>query len=59
MTSRNGGQFSWATDFNFAANENTVTKLGPEGDDILSSGVAGARHITRIGDPIVVIMDML
>ena len=53
LTSRNMvGEFNWATDFNFAANENTVTKLGPEGDDILSSGAAGARHITRIGDPI-------
>ena len=29
LTSRNMvGQFNWATDFNFAANENTVTKLG-------------------------------
>ena len=53
MTSRNMvGSLNWATDFNFAANQNTVTKLGPEGDDILSSGAAGARHITRIGDAI-------
>lgn len=53
MTSRNMvGPLNWATDFNFAANQNTVTKLGPEGDDILSSGAAGARHITRIGDAI-------
>jgi TonB-linked SusC/RagA family outer membrane protein len=53
VTSRNMvGAFNWATDFNFATNENTVTKLGPEGDDILSSGAAGARHITRVGDAI-------
>ena len=53
VTSRNiVGAFNWATDFNFATNENTVTKLGPEGDDILSSGAAGARHITRVGDAI-------
>jgi TonB-linked SusC/RagA family outer membrane protein len=53
VTSRNMvGAFNWATDFNFATNENTVTKLGPEGDPILSSGAAGIRHITRIGDAI-------
>jgi len=53
VTSRNMvGAFNWATDFNFATNENTVTKLGPEGDPILSSGAAGTRHITRIGDAI-------
>ncbi len=53
ITSRNfSGAFQWATDFNIAANRNKVVKLGPEGDPILSSGAAGNRHITRIGDPI-------
>lgn len=53
ITSRNfSGDFQWATDFNIAANRNKVLKLGPEGDPILSSGAAGNRHITRIGDPI-------
>lgn len=46
------GAFSWSTDFNFSANRNKVLKLGPTGDPILSTGGAGIRHITRIGDPI-------
>ena len=46
------GEFSWDTNVNFAFNDNEVTKLGPSGDPILSSGGAGIRHITRIGDPI-------
>ncbi len=46
------GEFTWTTDLNFATNDNEVTKLGPSGDPILSSGGAGIRHITRIGDPI-------
>jgi len=53
ITSRNMvGDFNWATDINFGSNRNEVVKLGPEGDPILSSGGAGIRHITRIGDPI-------
>lgn len=53
VTTRNMvGAFTWATDFNIAANRNEVTKLGPEGDPILSAGAAGVRHITRIGDAI-------
>lgn len=51
ITSRNlVGEFTWSTDFNIAANRNEVTKLGPEGDPILSSGGAGQRHITMIGE---------
>lgn len=46
------GTFKWNTDFNFAKNDNEVTRLGSSGDPILSSGGAGIRHITRIGDPI-------
>ena len=46
------GDLKWSTDFNFSTNDNEVTKLGPSGDPILSSGGAGNRHITRIGDPI-------
>ena len=46
------GDFGWTTDINFASNKNTVLKLGPTGDPILSSGGAGIRHITQIGSPI-------
>lgn len=46
------GEFTWSTDFNFATVNNEVTQLGPSGDPILSSGGAGNRHITRIGDAI-------
>ena len=46
------GTFTWSSDFNFSANKNKVLKLGESGDPILSSGGAGIRHITRIGDPI-------
>lgn len=53
LTTRNTvGEFQWATDFNFSVNRNEVTKLGPEGDPILSAGAAGARHITMIGEEI-------
>lgn len=53
ITSRNlTGKFKWTTDINFATLDNEVTKLGASGDPILSSGGAGNRHITRIGDPI-------
>ncbi|TRX59941.1 TonB-dependent receptor [Fulvivirga sp. M361] len=46
------GAFNWNTDINFATVNNEVTQLGPSGDPILSSGGAGNRHITRIGDAI-------
>lgn len=46
------GDFSWSTDFNFSTNRNEVTALGPEGAPILSSGAAGLRHITRIGNEV-------
>ncbi|MCE7040651.1 TonB-dependent receptor [Dyadobacter sp. CY312] len=53
ISSRNVvGAFTWTTDLNFSTNKNTVLKLGPTGDPILSSGGAGIRHITRIGDAI-------
>lgn len=53
VTSRNlTGALNWTTDFNFSTIENEVTKLGPSGDPILSSGGAGNRHITKIGEPI-------
>lgn len=53
LTSRNmTGRFLWTTDINFATIDNEVTKLGDSGDPILSSGGAGNRHITRIGDPV-------
>ena len=45
-------KFTWSTDFNYSTNKNKVLKLGASGDPILSSGGAGIRHITRIGDPI-------
>lgn len=53
VSSRNlVGAFSWTTDLNFSTVKNKVLKLGPTGDPILSTGGAGIRHITRIGDPI-------
>ncbi|MDG2451172.1 MAG: SusC/RagA family TonB-linked outer membrane protein, partial [Saprospiraceae bacterium] len=53
ITSRNTtGKLRWTTDLNFSTIDNEVTKLGPSGDPILSSGGAGNRHITQIGEPI-------
>jgi len=53
VTSRNTvGKLKWQTNLNFSTVNNEVTKLGDSGDPILSSGGAGNRHITRIGDPI-------
>jgi len=53
LSSRNlTGKFTWSTDLNFSTNKNEVLKLGSSGDPILSTGGAGIRHITRIGDPI-------
>jgi TonB-linked SusC/RagA family outer membrane protein len=53
ISSRNlVGAFTWTTDLNFSTNKNKVIKLGPTGDPILSTGGAGIRHITRIGDAI-------
>lgn len=53
ITSRNTvGEFRWTTDINFATIDNEVTKLGPSGDPILSSGGAGNRHITQIGEAV-------
>ncbi len=53
ITSRNiVGDFQWSTDFNISSNDNTVTKLGPNGDPILVSGAAGVRHITQIGSTV-------
>ena len=46
------GDFSWSTSFNFSTNQNEVTELGPNNAAILSTGAAGIRHITRVGDPI-------
>ena len=53
VTSRNTtGKLRWTTNLNFSTIDNEVTKLGPSGDPILSSGGAGNRHITQIGSPI-------
>ena len=53
ITSRNlTGALKWTTDFNFSTVDNEVTKLGPSGDPLLSTGGAGNRHITKIGEPI-------
>jgi len=46
------GDFSWSTSINFSTNRNEVTALGPDDAAIRSSGAAGIRHITRVGDPI-------
>ncbi|MEJ6775704.1 MAG: SusC/RagA family TonB-linked outer membrane protein, partial [Crocinitomicaceae bacterium] len=53
ITSRNlTGELKWTTNFNFSTVDNEVTKLGPSGDPILSSGAAGNRHITKIGEAV-------
>jgi TonB-linked SusC/RagA family outer membrane protein len=53
FTSRNlVGDFKWETDFNFSSNVNEVLALGPDADEIPSSGAAGVRHITQVGEPI-------
>lgn len=53
LRSRNfTGDFTWETDINFSTNKNEVLSLNQKGEPIFSSGVAGIRHITRIGDPI-------
>ncbi|WP_233530690.1 SusC/RagA family TonB-linked outer membrane protein [Gelidibacter salicanalis] len=46
------GDFTWETDINFSTNKNEVLSLNSKGEPIFSSGQAGIRHITRIGDPI-------
>ena len=46
------GDVNWSTSFNFSTNRNEVTELGPNDAAILSTGAAGIRHITRVGDPI-------
>lgn len=46
------GDFNWSTSVNFSTNRNEVTALGPDDAAIRSSGAAGIRHITRVGDPI-------
>lgn len=46
------GEFTWDTDINFSTNKNEVLSLNSKGEPIFSSGQAGIRHITRVGDPI-------
>jgi TonB-linked SusC/RagA family outer membrane protein len=46
------GEFTWETNFNFSANKNEVLALNANNEPIFSSGSAGIRHITRVGDPI-------
>ena len=48
------GNFKWTTNFNFAANKNTIDKLN--GSDILF-GVSGTNFIHRVGEPIGAIYD--
>lgn len=45
-------EFTWDTDINFSTNKNEVLSLNAENEPIFSSGGAGIRHITRVGDPI-------
>ncbi len=53
LSSRNlTGAFQWTTDVNFSTNRNEVLRLGGNGEPILSTGAAGIRHITRVGDAI-------
>lgn len=44
--------FTWETDINFSTNKNEVLELNAKNEPIFSSGGAGVRHITRVGDPI-------
>ena len=46
------GDFSWETDMNFSTNKNEVLSLNESNEPIFSSGSAGVRHVTRVGDPI-------
>ena len=46
------GNFSWETDLNFSTNKNEVLSLNESNEPIFSSGSAGVRHVTRVGDPI-------
>ena len=46
------GEFTWETNFNFSTNKNEVLSLNANNEPIFSSGSAGIRHITRVGDPI-------
>lgn len=46
------GEFSWDTNINFSTNKNEVLSLNDNNEPIYSSGSAGIRHVTRVGDPI-------
>jgi len=46
------GDFTWNTDINFSTNKNEVMSLNEGNEPIYSSGSAGVRHVTRVGDPI-------
>lgn len=46
------GDFTWNTDINFSANKNEVLSLNEGNEPIYSTGSAGIRHVTRVGDPI-------
>ncbi len=50
--SQTWGDFTWNSSLNFTANRNKVIKLGPNQDQIISSGGLTASHVTRIGHPI-------
>ena len=45
-------QFTWDTDINFSTNKNEVLSLNSKNEPIFSTGGAGVRHITRVGDAI-------
>ncbi|MBR9853323.1 MAG: TonB-dependent receptor [Algicola sp.] len=47
-----GEDFTWNTDVNFSTNKNEVLSLNEGNEPIYSSGSAGVRHVTRVGDPI-------
>jgi len=46
------GGFKWSTDLVFSKNKNTVLRLGPNNEPILTAGAAGVRHITQVGSSI-------
>ncbi|MER3318309.1 MAG: TonB-dependent receptor [Allomuricauda sp.] len=47
-----GEDFTWNTNINFSTNKNEVLSLNESNEPIFSSGSAGVRHVTRVGDPI-------
>ncbi|WP_299781574.1 TonB-dependent receptor [uncultured Formosa sp.] len=46
------GEFTWETGLNFSTNKNEVLSLNGDNEPIFSTGSAGIRHITKVGEAI-------